>query len=336
MPPLRPLLVAVLVAALCVAAIGLWLATTTSRERVTVVVPPFIAEYVATYGVETGAVREPGVELAIQHCLEFNHLMMGLKADMGFMSTEALAVAIDRGVPLKAVSTAVIQGAEMGNALIFVRSDSDIESPSQLVGRRMGVPWPKKLKSSNMIMVEVLERVYNVTIDLDSPLIIEKPVPQLPALLDRGEVDAVLVIGDVAAWMTLHPERYRLICDVSSKFKELYGEYPVVAVLAVKEDLLARRPELVLKALRLLNRSLHYGFSPQRLDEALKWALERRGEVGGESMDVARECLRQYRVCYSASARYRELVMEVIRMAYEHGAISRLPSMDEVFAELRP
>lgn len=287
----------------------------------------------ATYGIEEGVIKSSTLTLRIHHPLEFNNWMLGLKADLGFMSTEAYAKAYEAGLPLKIVSVAVIQGNERGNALLFVRASSDIESPSQLAGRKIGLPSPRGLKSSNLILMEILKRNFNLTLSLDSPLIVDKPVPQLPALLDSGEVDAVLAIGDVAARMYLEPQRYRLIYDVSWAFKEIYGKYPIVAVVVVREDLLRSDPEAVAEALRLLNESLLYG--QQHLDEALRWALKRRGEAESpQALEVAFECFRQYEVRYGLSEVDKEIIMEVFRLAYVNGLISKIPDPNQVFVDL--
>ena len=292
-----------------------------------IIVPPFVAEYVATYALENGLVEAQLPPFKVEHTLQFNEAMLSLQGDVGFMSTEAFAKAYEAGKPLRILCTAVIQGNEVGNALVFVKSSSPIQHPSQLAEAKLGIPSPRGLKSTNLIFLEVMEKRFNVTVDLSSPLLIDKPLPQLPTLLDAGEVDAVLVFGDVAAQMALQPEKYRLLCDVSSEFRDLYGEYPVVAVLVAKSELLEERPEIVRGVVEALNASLSYGLS--HLDEALPWALEARG---GMAAEVALEALRQYQVRFTLTQLDREVILRILELAYERGLVSVPPDPREVFA----
>jgi len=305
--------------------------TPREAEGLRVIVPPFIAEYVATYALENGLIEARLSSFKVEHTLQFNEAMLSLQGDVGFMSTEAFAKAYETGKPLRILCTAVVQGNEVGNALVFVKSSSPIQHPSQLAEVRLGIPAPRGLKSTNLIFLEVMEKRFNVTIDLSSPLLIDKPLPQLPALLDAGEVDAVLVFGDVAAQMALQPERYRLLCDVSSEFKELYGEYPIVAVLVARSELLEERPKVVREVVEALNASLSYGLS--HLEEALHWALEARG---GMAAEVALEALRQYRVKFTLTQLDREVILRVLELAYEKGLVNVPPDPGEVFAWLSP
>jgi len=328
----RAYLAVLMVVAVLMAATAYYLLSSSPpRTNLTLVIPPFTAEYMATYALETGIVSSSNLTITVQHTLQFNEILMDLQADIGFMSTEAFAKAYEMERPLKILGTAVVQGNEEGNALLFVRLDSEITDPSELKGRRIGVPTPRGLKSSNLILLDVLERRFNLSLSLESDLIIDKPLPQLPALLDAGEVDAVLVIGDVAAQMSLSPDKYRLICDVSEEFRRLYGEYPVVAVLVVKADLLEENPDLVREALRLLNESLSYSLIHR--DEALEWALTQRE---GVELEAAQKSLEQYCIRYGLTEDDKMVIGKLFELAYSRGLISVLPDPLEVFVSLEP
>jgi len=170
-----------------------------------------------------------------------------------------------------------------------------------------------------------MEKLYNVPIDLSSPLVVDKPVPQLPGLLERGEVDAVLVYGDASARMNLQRDKYRLLLDVSSGFKELYGEYPIVVVLVVKASLLEEDPEAVRKVVEALNASSSYGMA--HLNEALKWAAE----AGGIDPKVALETLRQCQVRFTLTDLDRDVILRMLNLSYEKGLVN-VPPSPKVFA----
>lgn len=300
------------------------------RIKLTVVMPPFPDDYIATYALETGLLHSEELVLEFYHSLSFNEYLMALRADLGLMSTEAFAKAYEFKKPLRIVSTAIIQGNEKGNALLFVRRDSEVASPIELREKRIGLAAPRGLKSSNLIFLDVLEKRFNFSLSLDSNLIIDKPLPQLPDLLDRGEVDAVLVFGDVAARMDLERRKYRLICDVSQEFKKLYGHYPIVAVMVARTNLVEQYPSLVREALRLLNESLHYGLA--HVDEALEWLSQR--QAVDVDIAVVKECLRQYVKRYGLSEDDRRGVMKLFELAHSKGLISVLPNPEEAFASL--
>ncbi|MCX8205107.1 MAG: ABC transporter substrate-binding protein [Candidatus Nezhaarchaeota archaeon] len=310
--------------ALLAAALALTYSTPPAKARVRVVFAPFVAHLVS-YAYLKGYVQGPeGVELEVVSSLQFNELLMAGGAEMGEMSTAAFAIAKERGLPLKIVAAAVVQGRDMGNALVFVRQGSDIRTPADLRGRRVAVPGLKT--TTTAIFLSLLEKEYGVRPeDLNC---VDTPLPQVPERLSRGDVDASLAFEAVAAHMYLSSDKYSLLWDVSRAFKERYGDYPVVSVVVVNEGLLRARAGSVEAAIDTLRRSLAWGMA--HLDEVAEaWAKEHGG-----TLEQFTTCLSQFRVELYLSEGHVESIATVFTLLKEQGVIKHPPTREEAFAEL--
>jgi ABC-type nitrate/sulfonate/bicarbonate transport system substrate-binding protein len=300
------------------------------EPELSIVAPPFATTRIATYALENHLVDVSGLPpLKLEYTYDFNEMMLALKGDLGLMSTEAFAKACEQGVPLKIVAAGLIAGNEIGNYLIFTRNSSTFKGPSELAGAKIGIPSPRGLKTCNLVFLEVMEKKFNLTLDISSPLIIDKPLPQLPSLLDAGQFDAALVIGDQAAQLMLQPSKYQLLYDVSSGFKELYGEYPIATVVVVKSTLLESKPTVVKRVLKALNTSWSYGLS--HLGDAVSWAVK---AGAARSEDETLELLRQSKYRFTLSDPDREGILKVLDLAYEKGLIKVRPDPARIFASL--
>lgn len=285
---------------------------------------PFVA-HVITYAYLRGYVQGPeGVELEVVPTLKFNDYLMAGEAKLGEMSTAAFAIARERGVPLKILSAAVVQGRDMGNALLFVKRGSDLRSPADLGGRRVAVHDLKA--TTTAIFLSLLREEHGL--GPEDVLLVVTPLPQMPELLSRGDVDAALAFEVVAARMYLESDKYALLWDVSEAFRSRYGGYPVVSVIVAHEDLLRSEPSAVEAALSALRRSLAWGEG--HLDElASSWAKE----YGG-SRELFMACLSQFRVELELSEAHVNSIAAIFRLLEEQGFVRRAPTLSEAFAWL--
>lgn len=292
--------------------------------KVRVALAPFVA-HLTTYAYLNGHVLAPeGVELEVTPTLQFNLYLMAGQAEMGEMSTAAFAIARENGIPLKIVSAAVVQGSSMGNALVFVRRSSDIKSPSDLAGKRVAVHDLKA--TTTAIFLSLLEKDYGV--GPGGVALVPVPLPQMPELLSRGDVDAALAFESVAASMYLDSDRYALLWDVSRAFRDRYGSYPVASVIVAREELLKERPEAVRAALAVLRESLAWGM--EHLDEvASYWVRERGG-----TLEQFATCLSQFRVELELSEDHVRTIAIIFSLLEERGVVGRAPTVEEAFAEL--
>ncbi|MCZ4618610.1 ABC transporter substrate-binding protein [Rhodococcus qingshengii] len=108
--------------------------------------------------------------------------------DYAFSNLVSLAVATSKGLPLKVVaagaSSTGIPGADFG--AVMTKPDSAINEPVDLVGRRIAV---NALSSVNEMLVK--ERVEQDGGDASKVQFVELPHSDMPAALDRGDVDAI-------------------------------------------------------------------------------------------------------------------------------------------------
>ncbi|MEM4700212.1 MAG: MqnA/MqnD/SBP family protein [Candidatus Nezhaarchaeales archaeon] len=305
------------------AALAAWSSWAPST-KVRVALAPLVA-HLTTYAYLNGYVQGPeGVELEVSPTLQFNLYLMSGWADVGEMSTAAFAIARERGIPLKIVSAAVVQGSYMGNALVFVKRGSDIASPSDLRGRTIAVHDLKA--TTTAIFLSLLEKDYGVGPEEVSLAIV--PLPQMPEQLWQGRVDAALAFEFVAASMYLDDSRYSLIWDVSEAFKRRYGSYPVASVIVAREELLRERPWVVGEVLGVLRRSLAWSMS--HLDEvASSWVKE-----GGGTLEQFAACLSQFKVELELSEDHVRTIATIFHLLEEAGVVGRAPTREEAFAEL--
>jgi ABC-type nitrate/sulfonate/bicarbonate transport system substrate-binding protein len=315
---------------LILAAVAAFILTQRKVEpELVVVMAPFTSHRVATYALENRLIDVSSLPpLKVETTYEFNEAMLALRGDVGEMSTEAFAVAYERDTPLRIISAWVITGNEIGNYLVFTKKNSTINKASDLAKAKIGIPSPRGLKTCNLVFLEVMKRKFNVTLDISSPSIIDKPLPQLPSLLDGGQVDAILTIGDVSAQLMLQPDKYQLLYDVSSGFKELYGEYPIASVVVAKSALLESKPEAVKGVLKALRSSYDYGLSHR--DDAVRWAVEKTGAKA----EAALELLKQCKYSFTLSDREKEAILRILNLAYEEGLIKVRPDPTRIFASL--
>ncbi|MGW2521202.1 ABC transporter substrate-binding protein [Streptomyces sp. NPDC001617] len=109
----------------------------------------------------------------------------------GFSNVFSLMVAQSNGVSLKAISNGVastgVQGKDFGATL--VKKDSSIKSAKDLEGKKVAVNTLK-----NVVELSVRESVKKAGGDPDKVKFVEIPFDQMPAALDKGQVDAAMAV----------------------------------------------------------------------------------------------------------------------------------------------
>jgi NitT/TauT family transport system substrate-binding protein len=109
----------------------------------------------------------------------------------GFSNLFSLMVAQSNGVSLKAISNGVastgIQGKDFGAAV--VKKDSSIKTAKDLEGKKVAVNTLK-----NIVELSVRASVKKAGGDPDKVKFVEIPFDQMPAALDKGQVDAAMPV----------------------------------------------------------------------------------------------------------------------------------------------
>lgn len=309
---------------LAVVAVGSALYTQfTAPPKIEVVVGPFSAQYIVTYALENGIVESPPVE--IKHTLNFNKYMMTGRGDIGEISTAAFAIAYEKGIPLKVACIFASTCQEMGDALVFVKNNSDIDGPKDLKGKKVGVPGLKT--TTTTIFLEMLKSEYGVTEkDLD---LVDKPLPELSALLDRGDIDAALMFGEPSV-KAYYSGKYKVIWDVNMAFKQKYGESPPASLIVVRSGYLEEHEDRAKAVIESLRESKSYG--EEHVDEILE---RYAGEHGGDVETYKKFHENYYRLRLDPlTDEDKEVIMTVFEFTKDRGLVTKVPNPDKVFVTL--
>ncbi|SFL30054.1 ABC transporter substrate-binding protein [Geodermatophilus ruber] len=151
------------------------------------------------YGVQRGHFEDEGIDLQAQvnpggGTATVPALLQGDFDVLGLDLVSALT-SIGRDLPLTMVAagSATSEEADGDFAAVLVRADSPIQGPEDLDGVRMGV---NALRNVNDLAIGRIRDEQGFAEDAISP--VELPFPEILAAIDRGDVDAGIVIEPFA------------------------------------------------------------------------------------------------------------------------------------------
>ncbi|NOR78640.1 MAG: hypothetical protein GQ523_09525 [Methanophagales archaeon] len=298
-----------------------------SQRPVRVVMGPFFAHYILCYPLEHEFVK-PTIGVEIEKTLNFNEHLMAGGGDMGEMSTAAFAIAYDKGIPLKAVRIFVSHhGLESGEgvARVFARNESDIHMPEDLVGKKVGVPGLKT--TTTTIFLGMLKREYGI--EEEELELIAKAPPMLPTLLDKGDIDAALMLGDVSV-KTYYSNKYKDVWNVDEAFKQEYGEYPPASLLVVNAEFLEKHKDRAEDAIDTLVQSKSYGEA--HIEEICEWYAKK---FGGDAEYYKKAYYNHYAIFLTPiTDENREAVMTIFEFTKDRGIITEVPDPANAFVSI--
>ena len=180
--------------------------------------------------------------------------------DVAEFSMSTFLMAIDRGVPL--IGVPVFPRRLFSQSCMFVAADSDIEKPSDLIGRKVGlssfqttlsllakgdlkfeygVPWEE--------IKWLLTTAEKVKFDPKPGVSIEyaSKGTDLGLLLEKGEIDAIFMPHPPQSVMKGMVKTRRLFRDTEAEEKRYFdklGYWPIMHILAMSPALAAECPAL--------------------------------------------------------------------------------------------
>ncbi|MYZ36009.1 MULTISPECIES: 4,5-dihydroxyphthalate decarboxylase [unclassified Streptomyces] len=266
----------------------------------------------------------------------FRRMVRDLEFDVSEMALTTYLVAKAHGVRFTALPVFLVRGFHHG--AILHDPASDIRSPKDLEGRRVGVNRGYTV-TTGVWARAVLREEYGVDLDRvrwvlsgDEHVAAYRPPANVEPMVGQRSLEERLTDGELAATIGVNAESPRLsplIADPEEAgFAALRerGFYPINHLVVVRDELLAERPELgaevfdaFARAKRLYVERLRDGSaeSPGAADRMYRRVMD---ETGADPLPYGIEP-------------NRAVLETLVRHAVDQRILDRPPVMEELFAE---
>jgi NitT/TauT family transport system substrate-binding protein len=206
-------------------------------------------------GQEKGFYAERGLKLELTPAQGGAAIVPGVVSgqfQFGFSNTTSLLVAQSKNVPVKVVANGVASTAEKGADFcgITVKKDSPIKSPEQLEGKKVAVNT-----LNNICDTSIRESIRKAGGDPSKVEFVEMPFDQMPAALDKGQVDGACTPEPALATVKAAGGR-----SIASNFYDVDPNL-TVAMYFTSQQYAQKNPELVKKFQEATIESLEYADS---------------------------------------------------------------------------
>lgn len=310
-------------------------------------------DYDRTRALESGKVQVEGVDLTylpLRVEETFWRMLRYQEFDAAEMSMGSYLMARDKGYP-PLIAIPVFPSRAFRHSCIYIHRDSGIREPRDLAGKRVGVP---EYQITMAIWVRgILQHDYGVrpeqihwfTGGEEQPGREEKIKPDLPptldirpigpdqtlsAMLERGEIDAMISAYMPSAFVRRSPKVARLFPNFREIEKEYYRRtkiFPIMHTIVLRQDVYDKNPWIAqslykafAEAKRVAQQAM-YEFSALRY--MLAWMiaeLEEERELFGEELWP-----------YGLGPN-REVLETLVGYAHEQGLIKRRLEVPSLFA----
>jgi 4,5-dihydroxyphthalate decarboxylase len=233
---------------------------------------------------------------------------------------------------------------------IYVRRDGPVSVPADLKGRRIGLPeWAQTaaVYSRGALMHQyglALQDIEWIQAGVNQPGRTEKVKLNLPAgtrytAMPDKSLDAMLLAGEIDAILTAHPpdsfergdRRIARLFEDYRTVEEAYwrdtGIFPIMHVVAVRSDVLARHPWVAMNLFKAF-------------EEAKRRSVARALEVTATRFpvpwiyDIAAKAQAQFGELFPYGvAPNRKTLDAFLQYAFEQGVCHRRLAVDELFPE---
>ncbi|MGY5052737.1 ABC transporter substrate-binding protein [Streptomyces sp. 900105755] len=167
----------------------------------------------------------------------------------GFSNMTSLMIAQSNGVPVQAIANGVastgVAGKDFGG--LVVKKGSGITSPKQLEGKKVAVNTLKNINET-----AVRESVRKAGGDPDKVDFVELAFDQMPAALDKGQIDAAMAVEPALATMKLQGAT-----EIASPLVDV-AQNLTVAMYFTSTSYAQKNPAVVTKFQEAVAQSLSY------------------------------------------------------------------------------
>ncbi len=300
-----------------------------------------VGEYDRTIALLSGQVSPVGVDLTILPMSDawdrHQRMIRNEEFDVAELSLSSYLMAKERGQGL--IAMPIFPYRMFRHQFMLIRKGRGISGPEDLKGKRVGTPM---YQTTTMLWVRgMLEHEYGVRPeDIEWVTEREELVPfvskgvgikvesePVEELFGKGKLDAIIVIEEVEKRWLDDPEVDRLFPDfprVEADYYRRTGIYPIMHVVAIKSDLVARNPWLPRSLFDAFSESLAYSDEMERYPRVvnLAWANayfeEERRVFGGNPY--------RYGVF-----RNRPTLEAAVQYSHEQGLTGKMFSLEDIF-----
>ena len=299
-----------------------------TKPAISIAMANYFNSWLTTYAIREKAITSDKVDVDIVLAADYDTQIIAGKFPMGAMATATFAIACEnQGLDFKGISTFIVhEGAQKseGVNILFANADSAINSPADLVGKRVGVPDLNS--SATSVFLGMLKQDYGIS--EDQLTLVNKQNPLLLQLLRQGELDVAMLGGNVSVQAFIDPA-LKIVWNLDKDFYTKYGESFFPSILIVDAGYLEDNPEVVRAVYELLKESNAYG--EQHLAElSAKYAAEYPGQGADFYQMVFNEHSRTKMT--PIEGKTRDILMATFELVKERGIISAVPDPDDVFA----
>lgn len=311
-------------------------------------------DYDRTRALQDGRVEVEGVDLTylpLRVEETFWRMLRYGEFDAAEMSTGSFLMARDKGSP-RLIGIPVFPSKTFRHSCIYINTDSGIQKPADMAGKRVGVPeyqitmatWargilqheygvaPEKMKwfTGGEEHPGRQDKVrHNLPPNIDIQAI---PADKtLSGMLERGEIDAMISAHMPSPFVRRHPKVRRLIPN----FREVEQEYfqrtkifPIMHTIVIREEVYEKQPWIAQSLFKAFDESKRlckeamYEFSA--LKYMLAWSVD--------EMEKEREILGDDAWAYGLKPN-RHALETLIQYTYEQGLISKRFEVESLFAK---
>jgi len=305
-------------------------------------------DYEITRPLIEGAVKPDGINLTVLSDIDSTtrhwRFLRHREFDAAEVSASSFILAKDAGHPV--VGVPVFPHRRFRHEFVFVNTRNGVRVPKDLIGRKVGV---KSFQATAILWMRgILEHEYGVPhqsiqwfSELDEDVEFEPPPglhltrladnQSLEEMLVLGELDAVIHTDLIAPYLKGAPEVARLFDDYKSEEQRFYnktGIFPIMHVVGLKREVVEQNPWVPIELFKAFEASKALGmkrsFNPRVAP--LAWHRhaweEQRAVLGPDPWE------------YGLGDRNRRNLETLAGYSFEQGLVKRLPSLDDLFANV--
>lgn len=224
--------------------------------------------------------------------------------DFGFANVTSLLTAREQGLPVKAVCNGVASTGEPGDdfSAVLVKKDSPVRDAADLEGRTIAVNQLKNIGDTT-----VRASVRKAGGDPSKVTFVEMPLPDMPAALENGRVDAIWTVEPFVAQSTGQGAR-----PVAWNYADAAPDL-TVALYFTTEKTAEGDPDLVKRFTAAMDKALAYA-------DAHPDAVRR---VLGEYTEIPAPTIAKIRLPKWPTAVNEESVRTIAGLAREDGTLKK-------------